>query len=503
MLWIALHLPHLPLQALPWSQAEREALLPLAVAEQHRLLGVNRAARARGVQAGQSTATALALLPELIVMPRDSEREVEQVERLALALAVLTPNLSLMPSGVLLEVQSSLRLFGGIRKLLRRARELARDCDLQARIGCAPQASAAWLLATGQRRLRRALQARTTARRLDALPADALHALLPLAPRQVALMEALGIQRLRDLRALPRAGLQRRFGRELALALDRAYGRAPDPRVWFEPPEQFEIKRELLQRADNAEVLIAAVDALLPALLGWLQLHWRAATVLVLRLGHEHRRRDAGQATDTLLWLQLSSPSRDLAQLALLWRERLQRHALIAPVYEIVLLLDASVPHAGQPGELLPLPGQADGEHIALLDRLAARLGPERVQRWAPLADHRPEKAQQAMAVTAATPSRSGSGDAPLPTLPRPAWLLPAPLPLTSDLLGRPLDVDAPLVMHSQAERIESGWFDDGLVRRDYHVAEGADHRLRWVYREHRPQPGNDPGGWFLHGWFG
>lgn len=498
MLWIALHLPHLPLQALPWSQAEREALLPVAVAEQHRLLGVNRAARARGVQAGQSTATALALLPELIVLPRDPTREAEQVERLALALAVLTSSLCCMDSGVLLEVRASLRLFGGIRKLLRRARDLARDCGLQARIACAPQASAAWLLATAGGRLRRMLKTCTAARRLDALPAESLQALLPLAPRQAALMEALGVRRLAELRALPRAGLQRRFGRELGSALDRAYGDAPDPRVWFEPPEQFEIKRELLQRADSAEVLVAAVDALLPALLGWLLLRWRAATVLVLRLCHEHGR---DPALDTVLWLQLSSPSRDMAQLALLWRERLQRHALIAPVYEIVLVLEASVPHAGQPGELLPLPGQADGEHSALLDRLAARLGPARVQRWRPLADHRPERAQQAVAVNA-TPR--GRAIAAVPQmLPRPAWLLPVPRPLASDALGRPLDDGAPLVLRSQAERIESGWFDDGLVRRDYHVAEGRDHRLRWIYRDHHPQPGNDPGGWFLHGWFG
>lgn len=500
MLWIALHLPHLPLQALPWSPAEREAQLPFAVAEQHRLLGVNRAARARGVQAGQSTATALALLPELLVMPRDPQREAAQVERLALALAVLTPHLCCTGSGVLLEVRASLRLFGGIRKLLRKAGGIARDCGLQARIACAPQAAAAWLLATSGARLRRTLKPRTATRRLDTLPANALHALLPLAPRQVALMEALGVHRLGTLRALPRAGLQRRFGRELALAIDRAYGKAPDPRVWFEPPEQFEIKRELLQRADNAEVLIAAIDALLPSLLGWLQLHWRAATVLVLRLGHEHRRRDAGPATDTLLWLQLSSPSRDLPQLALLWRERLQRHALVAPVYEIVLVLEASVPHAGRPGELLPMPGQNDGEHVALLDRLAARLGPERVQRWRPLADHRPERAQEAVAVTART-SRHANGESPSAS--RPEWLLPAPQPLTQDAFGRPLHDSEPLVLCSRAERIESGWFDDGPVRRDYHVAEGKDHRLRWVYREHQPRPDGEPGGWYLHGWFG
>ncbi|WP_295645679.1 DNA polymerase Y family protein [uncultured Methylibium sp.] len=501
MLWIALHLPQLPLQALPWSQAGLELALPVAVAEPHRLLGANRAARALGVQAGQSVATALALVPQLQVVPRDTDREAALVERLALALAALSPSLSLTDSGLLLEVRASLRLFGGLRPLLRRARQLARDSQLHVRSACAPTAAAAWLLATSGVIRRHRPQARSCTQQLDRLPTDALRALLPLAPRQAELLEALGVQDLGALRALPRAGLQRRLGHELALALDRAYGDAPDPRRWFEPPERFACRRELMQRADRAEVLVAAVQVLLPALIGWLQRRWLAATTLVLRLGHEPSRYDPDRPPDTLLWLQLGTPSRDPEQLALLWRERLQRHALIAPVYEIELVLEAAVPHGGRPGELLPLPGQANDEHAALLDRLVARLGADRVQRWWPVADHRPEQAQRALPTHAALPP-----PAEVTAMPRPAWLLPAPLPLACDpTLEQPLH-DGPLRLCSRAERIEAGWHDGALVRRDYHVAEGRDHRLRWIYREHRPgpaAPASHPGGWFLHGWFG
>jgi protein ImuB len=54
-------------------------------------------------------------------------------------------------------------------------------------------------------------------------------------------------------------------------------------------------------------------------------------------------------------------------------------------------------------------------------------------------------------------------------------------------------------VLRSRAERIEAGWFDGELVSRDYHVAEGRDHRLRWVFRERR----GDVAQWYLHGLFG
>lgn len=496
MLWIALYLPHLPLQALAGSLPGLEEALPLAVAERQRLLGVNRAARALGTRPGQAVATALALAPQLVVLPRDEAREARFVETLALALATLSPRLCCCDSGVLLEARASLRLFGGVRRLLRRAQALASDVGARVRLACAPTASAAWLFACSGLVQRHALQARTCARRLDRVPVAALQALMSLEPRQMGLLEALGLQHLGALRALPRAGLQRRFGRELALALDRAYGEAPDPRRWFEPAEQFALRRELLQRADEAAVLIAAVEALLPALQGWLQLRWQAATGLALHLHHEPSRR---WQPDSVLRLQLSTPSRDMRQIALLWRERLQRHALAGPVYALGLVLEGAVAHGGRPGELLPVSTAADRPsqaHADLIDRLIARLGPDRVCRWWPVADHRPERAQQARPASQAC----GTVPAPEPAAPpRPVWLLPAPQPLPSDTLGRPLH-GGPLRLCSRPERIEAGWFDAGLARRDYHVAEGPDHRLRWIFRE-RQADGDAV--WYLQGWFG
>lgn len=500
MLWIALHLPHLPLQALRWSQPGLEAALPLAVAEaaggQHRLLVVNRAAGVLGLRVGQSVATALSLVSQLLVLPRDAAQEAAFVHRLALALGVLTPSLSPMDTGVLLEVQASLRLFGGVRPMLRRAESIARGCGAQPRLACAPSASAAWLLATSGARQRRSLQPARCTRQLDRVPAAALQALLPMTPTQLDLLHMLGIESLRGLRALPRAGLRRRFGAALTSALDRAYGDAPDPRPWLAVPEHFTAPLELLQRADTAEVLVAAVEALLPSLRGWLQLRWRAATVLSLRLRHEHGRTPV---PDTVLRLQLSEPSRDMTQLALLWRERLQRHPLAAPVYALVLVLDDSVPHGGTPGELLLMATGASG-HAALIDRLVARLGTQGVHRWEAMADHRPERAQRAVTVVGSSDPSTVTTPSLAPGLPRPIWLLARPEPLATDAIGRPLHGGGALRLGSRAERIEAGWFDGALVCRDYQVAEGADHRLRWIYRE-RALDGD--GRWFLHGWFG
>ena len=47
-------------------------------------------------------------------------------------------------------------------------------------------------------------------------------------------------------------------------------------------------------------------------------------------------------------------------------------------------------------------------------------------------------------------------------------------------------------------ERIESGWWDDGDVARDYYRATRADGQHLWVFRECR-----EPRRWFTHGLFG
>jgi protein ImuB len=109
------------------------------------------------------------------------------------------------------------------------------------------------------------------------------------------------------------------------------------------------------------------------------------------------------------------------------------------------------------------------------------------VQGLACHADHRPELASRALpASPAATP-------AALP--PRPLWLLNPPEALR-EVHGRP-QRSGPLALAAGPERIESGWWDGGDVRRDYFIAIDSTGRWLWIFRDPRP-----PGGWFLHGIF-
>ncbi|HET9976664.1 MAG TPA: DNA polymerase Y family protein [Burkholderiaceae bacterium] len=495
MLWFALHLQALPLEA--WLCAS-EAVGPgpaqraCCVIDARRVLQANAAAREAGIEPGMSAATAASLGAGLQAFTRDPSREAAQVQRLALALARFTPNVVAQADGVLLEVAACLRLFHGARALWRAVRETAREAGVASlRMAAAPTATAAAVLARAEPPSA-ALRRLPVAQRLDALPLPAAAEAWGIEPRLVELLHGIGCRTLGDVRVLPRTGAQRRGAAALLGAIARAHGEAPDPQRWFELPRSFEQSLELAHRADDAAMLVFAAQRLVQPLAGWLAQQWLAAARLSLLLRHETSIRHA--QPDTVVTLALGDPSRDAAQIALLLRERLQRLALPAPVYAVTLRLDEAVSHAGRAAALWREAGAGNGEDArALFDRLAARLGPERVRRPVLAADHRPERA---MALQPLHEEARARDVATASTAPRPTWLLPQPQRLQEDAaFGRPLHQGAPLVLATRAERIEAGWFDGELVSRDYHVAQAKDHRWLWVFRERQR--------WYLHGIFG
>jgi len=99
-------------------------------------------------------------------------------------------------------------------------------------------------------------------------------------------------------------------------------------------------------------------------------------------------------------------------------------------------------------------------------------------------------------------PVRATQATAP-PTdqLVRPVWLMQQPEPLVERDAGPLLDGQA-LHLLSGPERIETGWWDAGLLERAYYIAQQPGGALVWVYRARRPVAPQAPS-WFLQGRFG
>lgn len=441
----------------------------------------------------------------------------------ALALAQwalqFTPRVALLEEAVVLEVQASLRLFGGARALRRRLAPEARELGVQ-RLAWAPTSLAALACA-------RALQpdgfAGPLHALLDPLPLQTISA----AAEQEQVLARLGCRILGDVRALPRAGLSRRFGPALLDALDRAYGLLPESHAWVTLPDVFEARLELPGRVENAPELLFAAQRLLIRLGAWLTARHCGVTRFTLSWQHDFHRRAAGPGGE--LSLRTVHATRHVGHLRALLAEHLDRTLLAAPVGALALRADEVQPLPDASASLWPLRGLQGGSEAAqasrlqldeLLERLSARLGSDRVSRPVLHADHRPEAMQAWEPAVSFRPPRgraeTGTGS---PAMPQPAWMLPEPLPLASRH-DQPLRF-GPLQLLAGPQRIENGWwreFDPAAhnspsaptlrVQRDYYVAYNPRAGLLWIFAE-RPAVRPDAnasaaaGSWFLHGVFG
>lgn len=498
MLWIALILPRLPLDLAyrRWPEPMRAGLehgVPLAVTEAKRIRWANACAQEAGVSYGMRESSARSRAAELVLLGRDADAEARAVIEAALWALHFTPQVSLQDQGLLLEVAPSLRLFGGLAAVKHGLREGVCRLGFVPQLASAPTATAAWLLAQHGDDID--TDGETCAAQLDTLPVNLMRA----TQAHLDALHAIGCQSLAQLRALPRGGIVRRFGAAVLSELDKAYGAEPDAHAWYEAPEAFAARLELVARVDSTEALQHAAERLLMQMTGWLVARHAAASGFSLLLHHESVKHSGN--VPTRLEIRLGTASRDLAHLALLLQENLAKLALKASVIELTLQADTILPLAAPNNELFAsMAGQAESM-ARLLERLASRLGAAAISRFSLVADHRPERCVALMPAVNSDVARERSQQELSTALPaRPSWLLAEPVALMVRH-EKPCYFGS-LTMLAGPERIEAGWWDDGLAARDYYIARNDSQMLLWVYRE-RPTAAEEAPDWFLHGFFG
>jgi len=434
-----------------------------------------------------------ALLPDL--PPSAGSPSTEMLQGTAVWALQYTPRVAILEaSAVAMELAASTTLFGGKRQLVERVRTEATQLGLR-RPSWAPTSLAA--LALARAGLNNGF-AKPLEQILDALPLQTLAA----ASRHEATLSRLGCRSLGDVRALPRGGLTRRFDAQLLAALDQAYGLRPESHAWVGLPERFAQRLELMSRVELAPALLFGARRLLLQLCGWLAARRSGVTAVTLRWCHDvMRSRSAGDGGE--LTLRTAQATRNPEHLSRLLAEHLAKVQLQAPVGDLELVAEEVHALEEQSAALLPDPAQS-GESLALvLERVAARLGPDRVLRPVPADDHRMEWMVHWQPAAAPQPRALAQ-----PTgLPQPAFLLPQPLKLA--LRGdRPL-YQGPLLLLSGPHRVEGGWWHrlpaaDGsaqsqTVVRDYWVALSQHAGVLWIFQTRLDR---ERTAWFLQGVF-
>jgi protein ImuB len=432
-----------------------------------------------------------AVFPELI----DAAHSAAVLQRLCLHAQTFTSFVSIEPpNALLLEIKGSLKLFGPLERLHADIDACWRRLALQAYSAAAPSTLAAlWLARSGVHTGNPAGShpvviddLGTLSGRLAGLPITCT----AWDTERLQTLHALGVTRMGELLRLPRAGLARRLGAAVVRDLDIALGRQFAPRRTFVPRARFRARCDFEEEIENVAYLEKALEPLIACCAQFLR--ERQAGVQALRLKLKHR---AG--SPTCMHAGLAGITGERRRLTDVLTQKLGRLELRAPVKGMELISGSLQPLSAASLDVFAgLAGTGRRDTAPqLVERLRARLGEDAVYGVDSIPEHRPEAAwRRVHELSLATASRMGEKMTGLRVddgMPRPVWLLDAPLPLTHDW-----------VLEQGPERIESGWWDGRGVARDYYVARRSCGTRRsqgpklWVFQERRSKR------WYVHGVF-
>ena len=464
---------------------------------------LNGAAARAGLYRGQPLANARAMIQNLHVVPADEKADGDLLERIADWCDRFTPLVAVdQGQGLFLDITGVAHLFGGEDKLLPFV------CEKLRAQGFAVQAAIAGSC----------LAARALARHADgtiALPGEDARALSPLCVMALDCGEEIlrafrraGLKIIAQVAARGRAELASRFGGAFVTRLDVMLGAEEKPLTPRRPLPDFRVEQRFAEPVITKEVIAASLHALALSLRGMLERDGQG-----LRLLEAFFFRADGKVER--IAVKTGAPLRDADVMLRLLNERLDALAdPLDPGFGFdVIRLEASLTEKSQ----IVTTSLDDDENsrwqIAfLVDRLAARFGEHRVQRFVAQDTHIPE----AQSVTVPAQERDFDGawvrrrkenDPPL----RPLRLLEKPEEIRVPATGVP--EDAPkrfrwrraqfdVARVEGPERIAMEWWKKEKPTRDYFRVETCDGQRFWLYRDgFYRETGLHPR-WYLQGIF-
>jgi protein ImuB len=464
------------------------------------IAAVDAAAAQSGLYPGMPVAQGQALVPELAVLEARPQDDAAALTRLAgwclryAPLAAAVP-----PDGVWIDVTGSTHLHGGETRLLRDLVSRLLAQGLGARAGVADTPGAAHAVA------------RFGAREITVVPTDGQEAALARLPisglrlpdETLDGLRLMGIEQIGALAAMPRAPLVRRFGALVTTRLDQAFGHMPEAIEPSFPPELIQSRLTFVEPLLTAEAFATVIDRLT-----------RTVCSDMERSGGGARRLDLVfervDGTTRAIRIGTARASRDARHLGRLLRERLERidpGLGVEAMRLVVPRLEPLVPV--QAAARLTASDTEDPDIAPLIDRLANRLGPDRVYRVAPVDSDVPERSVRHARAEEGKTLRGWPAD-----LPRPVRLLDPPQPVEAMALlpdHPPMAFTWRRVRHrvrraDGPERIAGEWWKrNGETRsvRDYFRVEDEEGHRYWLFRRGDGENGfSGDMRWFLHGLF-
>ncbi len=372
-------------------------------ANAERIYCLNSAAEKNGLRKGMSFSDARVLCPELHTAPADPRGDARFLNTLSRWAGRYCPWVGLDDDGLVLDVSGSTHLFGGEGAMIDDLGHRHARSGIQHKAALADTRGAAWALARfGKARLAPHGQ---LAKYLAPLPIAALR----IGDAQCNALLRLGVRTIGDLVEIPRTTLARRFGPDLLLRMDQAFGEQPEPVSPLPEPPNYAVRITLPEPIGLKGDVMAGLERLLERLCNTLSERQKGARTLQFSA----RRVDQEASR---IEVRLARPMRDAERIARLFERGVD--TLDAGYGIDQIRLEATWVEE-LPFRQIAQHAKKEGDDLVdLITRLGNRVGLENITRYLPAESNIPEKS---FIIASAAYSEAA----------RSSWPAPAPRPLS------------------------------------------------------------------------
>ncbi|WP_207425180.1 DNA polymerase Y family protein [Pedobacter sp. SYSU D00535] len=483
--WFSLRQPELAQLPLVFVRPERGRKI---------ITAVNVSAAAEGISKGMVLADAKAMVPEIQVFDEKPGREAKLLEALGEWCIRYTPVVAVdLPDGLILDVSGCAHLWGGEKSYLKEIINRLGSKGYHVRVAIADTIGAAWAVA----RFGKVSPLVESGKQTEAL--------LPLPPAALRLeqdvlqrLHKLGFYQISSFIGIPRSALRRRFGEHLLLRLNQALGQEAEYISPLQVVEPYQERLPCLEPIRTATGIEIAVQTLLETLCKRLHQEGKGLRTAVLKCY-----RVDGQIQQVAIGT--NEPSHHIPHLFKLFQLKI---ADIEPALgiELFVMEAPKVEDVSVAQEALWASNTTvnELEVTELLDRLAARIGPDTIHKYLPDEHYWPERSLKTASSITAKPAIEWRSDRPRPMLllARPGRIeVTAPVPDYPPMSFRYKGQLHYIKKADGPERIEREWWLEAGVHRDYYQVEDEEGRRYWLFRSGH-YSSDAPAEWFIHGFF-
>jgi protein ImuB len=483
-LWIYLHFPQLQLDLLEAAQQTVDAQddkslsdsiqksLPRAVVNTstNALCQINQKAIEHGLSLNMGLASASLNCSDLQLHEYSEEVETNHIVNIANQLYLVTSDIVLAaPNAIILRVQNMLSLYGGIKPYWLVIKQILAGERVRYIAASSYSVQGAKVLALSNKMIISEDRKRI-AEQLKQCPLS--HTDIDL--KDIQKLARIGVKTYADMCSLPITELANRVSRFSMGIINELQGKQAARVSFYQPKTHYHDYLELLYEISLSDKLIPVIGITLDKFSQFLRLRNAHCILLSMQFFQRDHSPDC-YFFNSIRPIYKTADWLDIISL------KLETIKFDSPVYAISLSCDQYEVAEIANDDMF----SQKSTHLAsltLLSRLQSKLGSKGVKQLQFVDDFRPEHSTASATVSKAQyphihPTTSIFAD-------RPGLLLPSPEPLQLQVQV----INGP-------ERIQTGWWDDQAISRDYYIGQSHSGQQVWIFKT----PDQE---WFLHGYF-